>query len=959
MHYLLYIITLLVSGILPASLQAAPSDPIQEGRLDLSAWNPEDRAMMSLKGKWEFYWSQLLGPNEFRNEVAKNKSMIQVPGSWNRVAEYPSQGYATYRLHIHLPQVRELAVSIPAIWSASLVYIDNQLVHKAGRVGPADDEAVYKAGAKDRYLVFTPSQTDFDIIIQVSSFEFFLAGITFPMTLGTPEAVLRDREIDTFLGTFLVGSLFIMGIYHLCLYALRTKARSTLYFGLLMFCAGGYMLGGRGTGLLLFIPDLGFATSLRLFNTWVPGVAVFAFFTYELFPQQYSKRFPYWIAGVCWPLYALILVSEPRLFVGLTVLAQISALVVSVYTFYVLRKAIQAKVDGAWIFIGGSCIVIFTSMHDVLQASGYIQSISLGSTGFFLFIFFQSLLLARRFSNAFIHVELSEQEIRQLSEDLRKERDQVLNLNANLETKVQEKTRDIRSIMTHIPLGIFAITTDQYRIHKDYSEHLHGLLEVSNLADVNACPLLFDGSQLTSDEKSQAISVLDACLGEDIMMFEMNAHSLPLELRRKRRDGEERIFELTWNPIASSHGVIEKILVTLRDVTDFRALEEDALDKKEELQFIGELISVPGEAFRRFIHSCRDFIIENRKLINSSNIAHKDMEVLKVLFINMHTMKGTARSMYFKKMTRIFHDVEQYYSNLQKDPLAKWDLARMNRDINEVEAIVNTYISINQHKLGRKTDDEKDIEFPESQVLNLYHNLLTVSMRIKHVLDEKTHGILKDLRGWIFPKIFSSAQETLADVCLCVATLAKDLEKAKPVVTVKATDLYLNRRGDDLLRKIFVHILRNSMDHGIERPSERFGKGKSEQGQISIQLQKIPGGVEVHFQDDGRGLHINRIRAIAEMHGIIKPDQKLTPEETAELIFCSGLSTAGKVNEVSGRGVGMDAVRSFLLNEDGNIKIHLLEPSHRDTEFYPFYFEIYLPDQLFAATGEDAVAVAA
>ncbi|HYX36511.1 MAG TPA: ATP-binding protein [Oligoflexus sp.] len=317
----------------------------------------------------------------------------------------------------------------------------------------------------------------------------------------------------------------------------------------------------------------------------------------------------------------------------------------------------------------------------------------------------------------------------------------------------------------------------------------------------------------------------------------------------------------------------------------------------------------------------------------------------------MHTMKGAARSLYFKKMTRIFHDVEQYYAVLQKDHAAKWDIARMNRDINEVESIVNTYLNINHQKLGRKSDEESSIELAESQLLGIYHKLLTVSVRIKHVLDDKTHQILQELRSWIFPKIFASADEILADISLCLVGLAKDLDKIKPDVVVSAPDIFLNRKGEELLRKIFVHVLRNSMDHGIETAAERLAAGKLEKGTITMTMNRCPEGIRLIYQDDGRGLNINRIKNKAQHHKMIDAGKPLTTVAAAELIFCSGLSTAGRVSDISGRGVGMDAVRKFLLDVDGNIRVHLLHPERVDASFHPFYFEIHLPDALFAHAG--------
>jgi len=82
--------------------------------------------------------------------------------------------------------------------------------------------------------------------------------------------------------------------------------------------------------------------------------------------------------------------------------------------------------------------------------------------------------------------------------------------------------------------------------------------------------------------------------------------------------------------------------------------------------------------------------------------------------------------------------------------------------------------------------------------------------------------------------------------------------------------------------------------------------------------------------------------------GLIDQVETMSLQESADLIFYTGLSTANEVSDVSGRGVGMDAVRSFLHREKGDIRIHLIDENHPQSGCYPFYFEIVLPNHLFA-----------
>ena len=108
----------------------------------------------------------------------------------------------------------------------------------------------------------------------------------------------------------------------------------------------------------------------------------------------------------------------------------------------------------------------------------------------------------------------------------------------------------------------------------------------------------------------------------------------------------------------------------------------------------------------------------------------------------------------------------------------------------------------------------------------------------------------------------------------------------------------------------FIHLFRNSIDHGIEQASIRQKLGKEEQGVISIQLiAQDERGVKLRYFDDGSGINIATLESrYKELHG----GASASVEDYAELIFRSGLSTSNNVNEISGRGVGMEAVKNSL-----------------------------------------------
>jgi two-component system chemotaxis sensor kinase CheA len=141
-----------------------------------------------------------------------------------------------------------------------------------------------------------------------------------------------------------------------------------------------------------------------------------------------------------------------------------------------------------------------------------------------------------------------------------------------------------------------------------------------------------------------------------------------------------------------------------------------------------------------------------------------------------------------------------------------------------------------------------------------------------------------------------------------VRDLAAELGKEVALITSgEDTELdktMLERLGDPL-----VHLLRNSVDHGIEPPEARLAQGKPRQGTIHLSAEHAGGEVVIRIADDGRGIDAEAVRAKAIAQGIISADTVLSPEEVLQLIFAPGLSTAAKVSNVSGRGVGMDVVK--------------------------------------------------
>ncbi len=134
-------------------------------------------------------------------------------------------------------------------------------------------------------------------------------------------------------------------------------------------------------------------------------------------------------------------------------------------------------------------------------------------------------------------------------------------------------------------------------------------------------------------------------------------------------------------------------------------------------------------------------------------------------------------------------------------------------------------------------------------------------------------------------------------------------------------DTQVDKTIIDKLSVPLMHIVRNSIDHGIEAPEERVKKGKSETGIIRFIAYYSNTNVIIQIQDDGRGINPEFIKKIAIEKGFIKPNAKLTKKEIHELLFTPGFTTAKSVTDISGRGVGMDAIKKAILDLRGDIEI--------------------------------------
>jgi two-component system chemotaxis sensor kinase CheA len=186
--------------------------------------------------------------------------------------------------------------------------------------------------------------------------------------------------------------------------------------------------------------------------------------------------------------------------------------------------------------------------------------------------------------------------------------------------------------------------------------------------------------------------------------------------------------------------------------------------------------------------------------------------------------------------------------------------------------------------------------------------------RLSNVTAELQEGVMKTRMQPI-----GNAWQKLPRI---VRDLSNDLGK-KIEHEMQGADTELDRQVLDLIKDPLTHMVRNSADHGLETPEQRRAAGKPEHGLIRLSAYHEGGYIIIRIADDGRGLDTERIKAKAVMHGLVSESdvEKLSETQIHKFIFAPGFSTATKITNVSGRGVGMDVVRNNIDQIGGTIDV--------------------------------------
>ena len=359
----------------------------------------------------------------------------------------------------------------------------------------------------------------------------------------------------------------------------------------------------------------------------------------------------------------------------------------------------------------------------------------------------------------------------------------------------------------------------------------------------------------------------------------------------------------------------------------------------------------------------------------------QDSEIINEIFRSAHTIKGAAGMFAFKAMERIMHRMENYFDQISKgkqkvnsdaidvifrsmdvlkvllggvkegkptntstvpivkvlNQLCAGTLEGVQSDSGEKESADKPAQGSKQNKVTQSTI-RVDLQRLDALV-NLVGELVIDRTRFSNIEEHlRTKGPSNQLAGnmaetvQLFGRHMNEVQDIIMKVRMVpignafnkfsrvVRDLAKNLNKEMELV-IEGEHTELDKTIVEQIGDPLIHLIRNAVDHGIEKPEDRVAKGKSAKGKITLSARQEGNQIMITIEDDGKGMDREIIRQKGVEKGLITEDENLSDRDVFNLIFEPGFSTAEQVTNISGRGVGMDVVKKKISKLKGIIDI--------------------------------------
>lgn len=490
--------------------------------------------------------------------------------------------------------------------------------------------------------------------------------------------------------------------------------------------------------------------------------------------------------------------------------------------------------------------------------------------------------------------ELSQKE--QYISELECAREELEKYSKNLEVMVAERTAELReanqllrAILDSLGEGFFVFNREGECLSV-YSRICEDILETSpsqkHVADVLRVP----------DFERDGFSSWISALFDEVLPFEdlkpLGPNLFPSAHRLR--------VELQYAAMRGDTGQIEGVVVVASDKSsEFEAKQEAAREKALARMVLKVLENRPQ--FLRFLGEAEGLIRQTLESVRLGQVNWADVTRA------LHTLKGGAGTFSLKALHDHAHELEDWITEAVREAGVKTEQLQrvvegcqvLQSDLNQFQKDYGFLVQ------GARASGERRVEVEVSKLVRWSHQQASGT-----VLREMMDAALEPMTQLLQPYV-NMCQE-----------IAEGLGKKLEPLSLSGAELRIYAPPYEPLFASFVHLFRNAIDHGIEIPDVRSAHGKSVQGRLSVRIETREKRLRLIVADDGAGIDLKKIRRKLETRGeTTERLASLSDHEMIQHIFDPGFSTRDEVSALSGRGIGLDAVKANVLALGGTIEV--------------------------------------
>ena len=473
-----------------------------------------------------------------------------------------------------------------------------------------------------------------------------------------------------------------------------------------------------------------------------------------------------------------------------------------------------------------------------------------------------------------------------------------------IEAALLDETEKLQSILDNAGQGFLTFGPDLL-IDVQYSE------ECRKIFGEEVWGLLFPDVVAKNDEAMNEF--LSSLLRDIFNEQDEERRTIFYSLLPREAQVNGRTIDINYRDIPNAEGEFDqKLMVVITDITETRRLQSQIEQDRNQLKMVVKAVT----NYNELVEAVRDYhLFCSVGLDELTEDSRSLSAIIDDIGRRVHTFKGTFAQLDLMHVVSRLNDLETRITEL-RSVLTLVDRDRLAAifDGSAMRSWLDQDMKVLTDILGSEFfSREEKLEITPSQLVEVEQAMISILApnENKQLLPR-----LKRLRH-------RSLKSMLSPYAELVARLAERLQKQINPMTVEGDDIEVD---PDLYRpfvKSLVHVFRNAVDHGMEHIDERESQGKSEYGSISCRLTRRSGFVEVDISDDGNGIDVERVRQMVSESGLLDEDAlgRMTDSEAMELVFLDSISTVEELTEVSGRGIGLAAVKQELNNLGGTVVI--------------------------------------